>query len=237
MVTIEVQETTFHDLTLEAEPRVTRGKGSLPEHLLNGWVSLGEPVAVSITSGDLFKDDDALRQLVEAQSAKYRYHLIYLACTFRAREGEPFVNAYLEVRLAHLNGDQEKQPIAISMRPFRLENPVEISRTVNLGASVPLVPQVINAETGIELTETATQQDIFLEALNEGQSNPVWGFYRTARAEIRGMHRLFLITRTPTEVAGTGTVKLSATVQRKHFGIIPYIDPYPNSPQQSFHLT
>jgi hypothetical protein len=235
MATMEMPETPFHDLVLEPERRTTRGGNPVSDHRLEGWMSLGEPVSIPITSESV-GDDEELRQVVEAEAEKFKYHLVYLACTFRPYDDEPFLRAYLQVQLAHTNGKREPRPIAWSMRPLRLEDAVELSRTVKLEAKLPLVPQVFSAGTGAEITEKSTVRDVFLEAMNEREPNPTWEFYRTDRAEIRGVQRLYLVTRSPKDIVAQGTVALSATIQRRLLGIVPYHATFPDAPYRSFQL-
>lgn len=235
MLTIELPEMqgdTWRDLALEPEVRATKGGKQAPAERLEGWVSLGEPVVLPLTPERL-ADDPALRDFVARE--EFAFCLVHLACSFRPREGEPFANAWLEVLLARADGMPRPLPVAWSMYPRRLEKAVEVSRTVRLGASLK-VEDIAGAESGMEQEERWTHHEVYLQALNELQPNPIWEFHSTPRAEIRGLQRLVLVVRAPKAAPAQATVRLSATVRRKRLGIIPYTTAHPGAPDTSFNL-
>jgi hypothetical protein len=121
------------------------------------------------------------------------------------------------------------------MYPRRLEKAVQVWRTVRLGGSLK-VEGIASAESGVEQEERWTHQEVYLQALNELQPNPIWEFRSTPRAEIRGLQRLVLVVRAPKAAPVRATVRLSATVRRKRLGIIPYTTAHPGAPDMSFNL-
>jgi hypothetical protein len=238
MITMELPEKiTWHETVLEPdESRITKGVDVAGAGQLKGWVSLGEPVIFPITLDEVPEDDPDLRQFLAANGATYNFYMVHLACTFRPADGESFDKAWLAVDLSREDGLPQPQPIAWSMKPTKLDKLVEISRTVKLGATLKLAEIVVGPEAGLEQERKWTGSEIFLEALNELQPNPIWEFSRTNSVEIRGGHRLVLVARTPKEAATQGAVSLSASVERKRLGIIPYRAAFPQAPDLAFRL-
>lgn len=235
MVSFDLPEPTWHELALEPETVTTKGAPSAPAERLEGWISLGQPVSVPVTLESV-ADDAELRQFLTAHRAEFKFYLVHLACTFRPAAGEKFANAWLEVKLAREDSTPEPLPIAWSMEPHRLEKAVEFSRTVKLGASLKLAGLVTGPEASVEEQKKWTDAEIFLEALNELQSDPVWEFTMTKSTEIRGLHRLAMVVRVPREAPAQGHVSLSASVQRKRLGLIPYRGTFPDAPYLTFRL-
>ena len=237
MIVFEAPEIPEHDLILEPENRITRGSGTESVDPLEGWVSIGEPVPVPLTIDSVSEDKDLVNFLKSENAEHFKFHRVHLSCTFRPHN-DPFVNAWLKVQLARSDDIQTPQPIAWSMKPRRLEKFVEISRTVKIGASLKILPEVaeLGIGSGSERKQTWQHNEVFLEALNELQSDPIWEFTKTDKEPIRKSHRFDLVVRSPKDAVTGGMVSLSATVERKRLGIIPYKAAFPDNPQLTFQL-
>jgi hypothetical protein len=228
MVAMELPESRAHEPVLAPDKPETRADS------LQGWISLGEPVAIRITPENV-DEDKQLRAFVEAEAATYIYHMVGLTCTFRPRDGEPFVNARLMVQLARTGHDQPSQPIAWSMDPLRLTRPVEYKRKVEVGAKLELLHATIGPTMSSEQSFAA--DDTFIDGLNLRQSTPIWEFRRTKSVEIRGSHLLAMVVRSPRDSVTHGDVTLSANVSRRQLGVISYQAAFPDSPGLTFSLT
>ena len=238
MITLELPPiTTWHEPILKPdESRITKALNMAELDQLTGWISLGEPIVLPITSKLVPEDDMALRQFLELNDASYKFFLIQLACTFKPPQDEWFKQAWMAVNLVREDNSPESQPIAWDMQPKLVAQPVEISSTVKLNASLKLAEIFLGAQAGVEQEKKWTESQIFLEALNELQSDPVWEFSRTVTAQIRGLHRFHLVVRAPRGAVTSGTVNLSATVERKRFLFITYQTNFSDAPQLTFRL-
>jgi hypothetical protein len=217
----------WQDLILEPASPATRATRLEVRHLTSD-VSLGGPISIPITPADL-TDDDALA-FITARAGDFSFHLVHLACTFRSSLDEKFQKVLLEISLRRGDGRSQPEPIALSMKPTRLDEPVELARTIKLGTSLKLL------NTGAEEYERRTVKRVFLEAFNELRSNPAWELNRTDTTEIRGSQRFILVVQAPCDAASYGTVNLSAAVERKKFGVFPYAAFLPDHPPIQFHL-
>lgn len=126
-------------------------------------------------------------------------------------------------------------PMAWSMKPHRLEDLIEISSTIKIGGSLKFLEETA-VKGGYEREETRTRKEPFIVALNELQFNPTWQFSRLETIGISGSYSLALIVRTSKASVTQGTVNLSATIQRRRLGLIPYRVPLPNADPLLFVL-
>lgn len=204
----------WQDLTLDAAGVTTRGD-ERDDQPLEELIAIGGPVSMPVTAADLAGDDEAA-VFVEARKESFSFHLVHLACAFRPLDDEPFVTATLRVELLRGDGLETPRPIALSIKPRRLGEPVEVTRSVRLGASLKIF------DSGVEEEEKRTFDDPFLEGLNELRPDPSWELRRTRHTEIRGSQRFILVVQSPKGCLGNGTVSLSATVRRKHLGLLGY---------------
>ncbi len=238
MLTLELPPIeTWHEPVLKPDQsHVTKGLGIGESNQLNGWISLGEPVALPIGVDQAREDNKDLRRFLELNGGQFKFYLVHLACTFKPSSGEQLLKAWLTVQLAREDGSPGSPPIAWSMKPGRLAQPVSVSRTVEIGVSLKLADIVEGPEAGVKQEKIWTESQIFLEALNELQSDPVWEFTRTDTAEIRGGYQFVLVVRCPRETACLGSMRLLATVERKRFLLISYRSDFPDAPRLTFRL-
>jgi hypothetical protein len=204
----------WQELTLDPEGAVTRGQAH-DERPLGEVIALGGPVSIPVTA-DQLADEAEAAAFVRAREGSFSFYLVHLACAFRPLEDEPLLTASVRIDLLRGDGASSPRPIALSIKPLRLSEPVEVSRTISLGASLRIL------QSGVETAETRTFEDPFVEGVNELRSDPLWEFRRTRHTDIRGSQRLVLVVQSPIGSDARGSVALSATVQQKRFGILSY---------------
>ena len=217
MITFDLPDPPERDLVLTPKPEYFRGKAADPEtrESLRQRISVGGPVYRRIDAGST--DDAELRHFLEAEAADSDFYLLHLTCTLRPGADDPFTEVLIELDLAQSGG---AEPIAWSMDPDRISDPVELSRTVSLGPTLKFFG--VGVDLKAEQERKVTKQEIFLEALYELESTPSWGLYRTSASELRGLHRFRLVVRTPKGSVVSGTMLIEAKVQRRHFGVVPF---------------
>ncbi|MFI1373030.1 hypothetical protein ACH4UY_13560 [Streptomyces longwoodensis] len=191
---------TTHDLVLDSDDPA-RGPEQGPSGVrepaaLSGRLRLGGPHAVRLTPEELTADPE-LARYAEEQAALYEHHLVRLSLTFVPQAGGPrlkFANVAL-----HLTSDWGPKPVAHSMDPIRLTDPVQIEHVRRLGPQLSLLGA--DASLG-EMSRTVgyTTNQPFVQALDLGGSTPAWDFRPTAATELSGTHPLSLVVR-----SGTGT--------------------------------
>jgi hypothetical protein len=227
----------WHEPVLKPDTsHITKELGFGEAGQLSGWISLGEPITLPISLDKVRDDDKDLRQFLELNGGNFKFYLVHLACTFKPSSGERFLKAWLTVQLTREDESLESPPIAWSMKPDRIAQPVSVSHTIQMGASLKLAEIVEGPEAGIKREREWTESQVFLEALNELQSNPAWEFTRTDTAEIHGGHRFVLVVRCPRETAALGMLRLSATVERKRLFVISYRTDFPGAPHLTFRM-
>ncbi len=225
MLEIQLAEPVWHEVTLIPDERSTKGFAIPETEPLRGWLLIGEPGVIPITSGQIADDAD-LRGFVEAMAKEAGFYLVSLACTFRPPEGEHFKKAWVQVDLGRYDGVAQPLPIAWSMEPLRLEEGQETKWSAEIGAEVKLV------NASIEGGRSTTGKRLVLEALNEGNPNPAWEFFEG----ISGVYRLKMVVRTPRGVKCGGAIKLSASIARRKMFFITYNEAIKESPQRFFDL-
>jgi hypothetical protein len=211
---ITLPKLPWQDVTLDVAGVATRSD-ERDDRPLEELIAVGGPVSVPVTAADLAGDDDAA-VFVDARKESFSFHLVHLACAFRPLGDEPFVTATLRVELRRGDGVETPRPIALSIKPLRLGEPVEVTRSIRLGASLKIF------DSGVEAEETRSFDDPFLEGLNELRPDPFWELRRTRHTEIRGSQRFILVVQSPKGCLGNGTVALSATVRRRRLGLLAY---------------
>jgi hypothetical protein len=212
---ITLPKLPWQELALDPEGAVTRAVEH-DDRSLEELIAVGGPVSVPVTAGDLTEDEEAA-VFVRARESSFSFHLVHLACAFRPTDDEPFLTATVRMQLSRGDGASSPLPIALSIKPLRLGEPVEISRSVRLGASLKIF------DAGAEKAETRTFDDLFLEGLNELRPDPSWELRRTRHTQIRGSQRFVLVVQSPKGCRGRGVVEVSATVKRKRFGPLSYV--------------
>ncbi len=218
MIAVEMPDPPAHDLVLTPKADYFRGIAPEPQahEPLRNRISIGGPLHRRIDA-DLTADSE-LRRFLQEEAADWYFYLLHLTCTLHPAAEEAFTEALIQLDLTQAGNTGA--PIAWSMHPDRLEDTVEVSRTVSLGPSLKILGIGMNL-TGQQQRKT-TKREIFVEALYELESTPSWGLYRTSSSELRGLFRFHLVVRAPKHSTVSGTTSVEAKVQRKRFGVIPY---------------
>ncbi len=219
MPKIQLPDVPWRDTVLEFEPRVTRGSStSQPPPgggRLAGRMRIGGPICIPITL-EWAGDDQELRRMLMAEVQDYRYSLVHLASTFQPQENEIFEKAWIQIQMESVNGENISSPIAWSMIPAKISQPITFSTGVSVGASLKFVH--IDGSVEHEIKRDA----IFLEALNELRSDPVWEFSRTAKVDLRGSQRLMMLVRSPKAATVRGHLHLRATLKYQFLKVFSY---------------
>jgi len=213
MLNIQLPDVPWRDTVLEFEPRVTRGNHigqPPPGERLAGRMRIGGPVCIPITL-EWVGDDQELRRMLMAEAHDYNYSLVHLASTFQPQEDETFDKAWVQIQLECVDGGDIPMPIAWSMTPAKISQPVTFSTGVSVGASLKFVHIDGSFERNLE------RDAIFLEALNELRYDPVWEFSRTAKSDLRGSQRLVMVVRAPKAATVRGHLHLKATIIKHRF--------------------
>ena len=224
MINIELPDMDWHDTVLELEQRVTKGSQTAhppPGEQLADRMRIGGPVCVPITL-KLAGDDHELLAMLMAEAHDYRYVFLHLACTFQPQEDETFDKAWIQIQLECADGVDMPIPIAWSMTPTKISQPITFSSGLSVGASLKFLH--VDGSFQRELARDL----IFLEALNEMRADPTWAFSRTRQADLRGSQRLVMVVRAPKAATVRGKLHLKATVQRRFLKVFPYRVSFPN---------
>lgn len=225
---ITLPKLAWQALALEPQSVATRA-GPHDDRALQELIQLGGPVSVPVTADDLADDAEAA-VFVRARAGDFSFHVVHLACAFRPLEDEPFLTVTVGLDLLRGDDSDGARPIALSMKPIHLGEPVEVSRTIRLGAALKII------EPGVEAAETRHFDDPFLEGMNELRPDPVWELRRTKHTEIRGSQRFVLVVQSPRDAGARGSVALSAKVRRKRLGVLPYTASVPTGGSVDFVL-
>ncbi|HEX8741569.1 MAG TPA: hypothetical protein VF712_00405 [Thermoleophilaceae bacterium] len=226
--TIELDDAAPEPVPLAVEQRVTLGAVPPPAgapdgpSALNDRIALGRPVCRALDPATL--EGDAVEFLEGRPDSAF--WLLALTCSFRAVDHEPIERAWLEVRLTTVRPQGSDEPVAWSLEPRALSDPVQISRTAKLDAGLKLISEVVPIEFGPSVSQERTHeysmQVPYVEAHREGTARPSWIFSRTPVTEVRGVHRLRAVVELPAGGAGRAEVDAGATLRLKRFGLIPY---------------
>lgn len=218
MISIEMPDPLAHDVVLQPKEEYSRrGMGDPASNQpVRQRISVGGPIHRRIDADST--DDAELLHFLKEEAADSDFYLVHVTCTLRHRDDEPFTEVLLELDLTQPGAPPA--PIAWSMLPDRVTEPVEVSRTVSLGPTMKILGVGIEAkgEAGLKLTKQVPS----LEALYELESTPSWALYRTDSIELRGLYRFHLVVRAPKGSAVIGTTSIEAKVRRKLLGVIPY---------------
>jgi len=222
MTTFEFPGGELQPVTLQAEQRTVlgAGKGLPPEQ--RDRISLGRPEAKRLDHASL--DADA-REFLDAHRDS-DFWLLGATCSFRAVASEPLETAWLEIRLQTVRPGGAAEPTAYSMEPLTLTDPVTVTTTVKLDASLKLTSPVVPIDFGPSAERTTTtsytERKPYVEAYRPGTARPAWWFYPTPATGIRGVHRLRVVVELPAGASGRGEVSVGAQVRLKALGLFPY---------------
>ena len=205
--TIELSSSApeWQQVVLVPHLRVTkagRSPAEMPDEL-QGWLKLGLPLIQPVKTAGGFSFD-----------------IVQITLSLRPKEDEPLEHVWLKVVLESEPEDPALKAIAWSMLPQKASTEVEVGSKLSFDAGLKI--SVVELKAGHETETKYARDDVFLEAFNELRNDPLWEFSATPAVAIRGSHRLVMVVRRGQTVPCRGTVSLSATVQRKHWGLIPY---------------
>jgi hypothetical protein len=224
---IELDDPPSRDVSLEPDVTRTRGASVPPEYRgpVANRLSMGGPVVRRMSSGST--DDAELQRFMQEEAGDSDFYLLRLTCTLRPDDDEPFTEVLLGVALSSADPSRDA-PIAWSMAPVRLVEPVEISKSVSLSPSLKILG--VGVEPKAEVAEKRVRQDVFLEALYELESTPTWAMYRTRSSALQGLHRFNLVVKAAKGSITVGEVAATAKIERKRFGVIGYEAVSPDAP-------
>ena len=189
---------------------------------LAGRIRLGGPHALRLTPEELAADSDLARYAKE-QAALYDHYLVQLSLTFTPEPRRPRLE-FAHVGLKLSSAGWAPQPVAHSMDPLRLTDPVQIERVRRLGPHLSL----LGTDTSLgELGRTVgyTSNQPLVQALDLGGSSPAWDFRRTVATELTGGYPLSLVVRcgagAVTELSCTVTAGVKAPLMRRFHRELP----------------
>ena len=125
--------------------------------------------------------------------------------------------------------EDDTAPIALSLDPLRSDTPVEISNSLELGVDFKILSAKAGGDTKIPSSL------IFIEALNEGASDPSWEFTQTQAQRLSGSQRLRLIVQTGKH-GGHGAIELQAQVARRESLLQTFRADFGQKPRIEFEL-
>ncbi len=223
MTEIRLDDPELAAVPLVADSRTTLGgRGTEAPDEPDDRISLGRPVCVALPP-DLV---DADAQVFLQGRPQSQFCLLALTCSFRADDDAPIERAWIEVRLETQAPEGSDAPIAWSMEPLSVSDPMHVEETAKLDASLklttPLVPVELGPSVGREKKVVIDRPLPWVEAHREGTSRPSWIFSRTAIVDVRGPHRLRTVVELPAGATGQAEISAGASLRLKALGLIPY---------------
>lgn len=236
MISLEVPELKLVHANLR--PDIDTNKAVLdnsnvefPKRLVNR-VELGVPISQPITAA-MLEADQELRNFRNSKAATSDFYLIHLACTFHSGDGDPFHQAWLNVNLKRADKEKKERPIAWSMKPRLEGKDVKVTKELKLGGDLKLIDigiVDIGVKSGSQRTTETVNQEIFIRAFGEQQSEPYWEFKKPKGIEILGSYRFAMVVQVPKGIDALAEVNAQATIKRKALGIT-YRTDLENAPQ------
>ncbi|MFE5027979.1 hypothetical protein ACFRAO_32905 [Streptomyces sp. NPDC056656] len=211
MIELADPQLPAHELVLLPDDAVRGepGAGDEPQPLA-GRITLNGPSVLRLTPDELAADPEIARY-AEAEAGRYSYHLVRLSVTFAPTPQRPRLE-FANVALSLASKPQEPGPVAHSMEPMRLTDPVQVSRMRRLGPQLSLLgADATLGEVGRSIQYTSHHP--LVEALGVQGGSPAWEFRRTPAHDLSGCHRLALVVRTGAEAVTEVTVTVSAGVK------------------------
>ncbi|MGX2995875.1 hypothetical protein JNUCC64_16580 [Streptomyces sp. JNUCC 64] len=193
-----------------------------PDAPLAGRVRLGGPHALRLTPDELAADPDLARYAAD-QAALYDHYLVRLSLTFATEPRRPRLE-FAHVALTLSSTAWAPPPVAHSMDPLRITDPVQVQRVRRIGPQLSLLGADASlGEVGRTVAFTSNQP--LVQALDPGGSTPAWEFRRTEATELTGSHPLSLVVRcgagAATELSCTVTAGVKAPLLRRYHRRLP----------------
>jgi hypothetical protein len=208
------------DVTLRSRKVLHRRTPDSLEHR----VSLGEPHATRLLADNL---DAVAADYLRSAEQQATFYLLSLFISFRPQDDAPLVSADVSVLLTHDGPANLAAPIAWSMDPTEVSEPVKARTEVAFTASLGLVKAEVSRTIGSEPRET------FLLGLGERQSNPEWQFRTTSgQPQLTGLHRLTTVVCAPSATVCQAGIIVAATVRKRRAGLFHYRAELPTSMAQ-----
>ena len=224
---------TLRPITLESEPAalsfdggvLTAAEDAVPaEETLSNRVEFGGPLVVPVDN-TYHPEDSNLQAFLKAQAGKFRFALAQMSVKF------PFGNPPLATASVEVDLDDDAatgQTFAYSILPTNLTSPKEATK------SFTLQPNVTVAGTGGTIggpswstTDHGTRA--YMIGGPELSPHPAWMFQRTPAQVIEGSTRLVIVIQVPAGRAGSLTVSLQASVEKKRFRFFKRLIPLPGA--------
>lgn len=222
MTTLELDDPELRPVTLDLDQRRVLGASATGTLPIENRIALGRPVCRAL---DLATVDAEARDFLDGRPES-SFWLLALSCSFLAIADEPIETAWLQVQLMATTPPGATDPIAWSMEPLALTDPVQVSRSARLDATLKLRSEVMPIEVGPSLSRSSSETYVhrapFVEAHSEGTARPSWVFTRTEVTEVRGVHRLRAVVELPAGVTGKAEVSAGATLRLKALGVLPF---------------
>jgi hypothetical protein len=211
---------------LEPEDRAVKGIAGAPPTPPGTYVALGAITTTPLTAQTIGLDP-SLAQVIAADAVNRYYHVRF-SCTFHPSGNASFEKAWVMGNLSA--GGDAAAPIALSLDPMRADHPVEITQGFELGLDFKFLS--VKGNDNVKMPAAL----IFVEALNEGLSDPAWEFTQTSADRLSGLQRLQMIVQTG-KSGGHGEFTLLANVARKE-GLLggTYRAQFDQKPSVSFDL-
>ncbi|HUC23614.1 MAG TPA: hypothetical protein VMA73_12975 [Streptosporangiaceae bacterium] len=215
MIAVPLPALREQPLTLELDDP-SRGVRPDGGPLLADRIALGGPYAVPVTA-EYVADDPDLKAFVEQEAAHSVYHLVHLSVSFATEPASPRLDrASIELTLSATAG--ATRPVAWSMTPMRVLDPVQVERRFRLGPQLKLQEMEVSLGA-IEQTTSRKRAETFLQAQRELRSDPAWEFCRTAGMKLSGSYRLIMVVRAANDagVSISGAVRASVKGNLLHW--------------------
>jgi hypothetical protein len=220
-------------MTLQLDSRVTLGtrEGADVPPELSDRIAIGRPLCARLDASAV----DAETRPFLAERDGSAFWLLGLTCSFLASEDAAIDRAWLQVQLRSAPPGEGGEPLAWSMEPQAMSDPVQIARSTKLSASLKLTSELVPLEVGPAAergkTSEYTRNVPYVEAHREGTAKPVWIFTRTEIADIRGVHRMRAVVEMSAGHRVRAEVSAGADLALKRLGLIPYKSKLANLPE------
>ncbi len=216
MADVIVPEMPLRDIPLV--PIAEETKGFAPRDLAPlDAIRVGGPAVFTVdgTPGSVAEDKAIVQYLKEHPDE--RFWLVHLTASFDPDNSFWFAKAWLRVQLT---GAANVHPTAWSLDPIRVERSTELKTTLKLGADLKFLGTGVTPS--VEQTGTSTRTQGLVLGMRELNPDPYWVFAPTDGERVAGTYRCSMVVKAPTGSQISGAVSLTANVERKALGVIPY---------------